>query len=112
MNSKQFQRFLDRDKGCYHCGETVAVAPNHRANRGMGGSKERDTPSNIVVLCSWLNGEIESSATMFHLAKHYGWKVSTWETPSDKPVFDFQTGLWYVLDDDYNRQALSKKETD
>jgi hypothetical protein len=49
MTKKEFQKYLDRDGGCVHCGDTETAVPNHRANRGMGGSRERDVPSNVIV---------------------------------------------------------------
>ena len=42
MNKKRFQKYLDRDGGCVHCGDVETAVPHHRLNRGMGGSKERD----------------------------------------------------------------------
>jgi hypothetical protein len=112
MNKAQFSKFVLRDAGCYHCGKTYAIAPNHRANRGMGGSKERDTPSNIVVLCSYMNGLIESDPRMAQMAREYGWKLRSWEDPLVEPVFDFQTGMWYVLNDDYTRQVFIEGKHD
>jgi hypothetical protein len=103
MNPKQFQKYLDRDKGCVHCGKTEAVAPHHRLNRGMGGSKVRDVPSNIVVLCSLMNGLIESSATYAHSARLAGWKLWSGEEPSQTPLWDAQVGEWVLLGDDYSR---------
>jgi len=107
MNAKEFRKYLDRDKGCLHCGETEAVAPNHRINRQMGGSKARDVPSNIVVLCSAMNNAIESDAQQAKLAKWYGWKLNTWDNPGTKPVYDTQTSLWYVLGDDFSRNMIN-----
>ena len=60
MTPKEFRKYIDRDSWCYHCGQTEAIAPNHRISRGMGGSKVRNVPSNIIVLCSEMNGLIES----------------------------------------------------
>lgn len=97
---------MARDGGCVHCGETEAVAPNHRANRGMGGSKARDVPSNIVVLCSSLNGLIESDDRWARVAKEYGWKLETWQNPAEIPVHDFQTREWYLLNDDFTRKVV------
>lgn len=106
MTPKQFQKFLDRDGGCLHCGEREAVAPNHRANRGMGGSKLRDVPSNVVVLCSVFNGQIESDSKAAQEARKYGWKLSSWQDPKEAPVYDTQTNSWFVLGDDFNRKIV------
>ena len=104
MNAKQFGKFVERDKGCLHCGETEAIAPNHRINRGMGGSKLRDNPSNIVVLCSVVNGLIESDAKWRRQAISWGWKLPSWEDSLYAPVYDFQTFTWWSLDDKFGRK--------
>lgn len=104
MNAKEFRKYLDRDGGCVHCGETEAVAPNHRANRGMGGSKERNVPSNIVVMCSRMNGLIESDTHAALLALGKGWKVRSYDWPAAIPVWDARDGRWYRLNDDYTRE--------
>jgi len=106
MTPKQFRRFLDRDSGCLHCGESEAVSPNHRANRGMGGSKARDVPSNIVVLCSFMNNAIESNAAAAEKAKLYGWKLETWQDPLSEPVYDTQKNEWVLLDNDFRRKVV------
>jgi hypothetical protein len=111
MNAKQFRRYLDRDGGCVHCGETEAVAPHHRANRGAGGSRSRDVPSNIVVLCSYMNGLIESNASAAEAARGKGWKLSSWESPAEVPLWNAIFGEWQLLDDNYgttNTEAISK----
>jgi hypothetical protein len=106
VNGKQFARFLERDGGCLHCGEVEAVAPNHRVNRGMGGSKTRDVPSNIVVLCSLLNGQIEADARWARVAKSYGWKLESWQSPVSEPVYNSLTGEWRLLDDDWGYKVV------
>ena len=111
MTPKQFRRYLDRDQGCLHCGEREAVAPNHRVNRGMGGSKERDVPSNVIVLCSRLNGLIESDSAASQLAKRYGWKLNSWQDPLDTPVFDTQIGEWLLLDNNFSRKVVKRGRT-
>jgi len=111
MNKKEFDRLLDRDSYCLHCGEREAVAPNHRANRGMGGSKERDVPSNLMVLCSRFNGEIESNVHASVVARTYGWKLNTWADPKKEPIFDAISGVWYLLDDDYGRIVAERPLT-
>ena len=103
MTKKQFQKYLDRDGGCVHCGDTQTAVPNHRANRGMGGSKERDVPSNVVVLCSAMNGLIESDSSFAEVARDNGWKLSTGQDPETSPFFDFVAGRWFLADNFYNR---------
>ena len=111
MTPKQFKRLLERDQHrCLHCGETEALAPNHRVNRGMGGSKLRDQPSNYVLICSLLNGQIESDSKAAEMAKRYGWKLSSWENPAEIPVYDTLSGNWFLLDDEFSRKIVSRKE--
>lgn len=112
MTPKQFARFIARDSYCLHCGETEALAPNHRINRGMGGSKTRDNPSNIVVLCSWLNTAIESDSAIRLSAMRYGWKLSSWQQPQQQPVYDMPAGKWYLLDDNFERKLVQLERTD
>jgi hypothetical protein len=101
MSPKEFLKYLRRDGGCIHCGEMETIAPHHRANRGMGGSKARDVPSNIVVMCSAMNTAMESNADVAALARDYGWKLRSFESPADTPVF-FQTrGEWFLLNDSF-----------
>jgi hypothetical protein len=76
----------------------------------MGGSRVRDVPSNLVVLCSTLNGLIESDARWARVAKEYGWKLDTWQDPLIEPVFDFQVNAWFLLDDHYARIETSNIE--
>lgn len=106
VTPKEFRRYLDRDGGCLHCGETEAVAPQHRANRGMGGSKTRDVPSNIIVLCSYMNNAVESTSIAAELAKRYGWKLETWQDPLTEPVFDTLKNQWVLLDDNFGRKVV------
>lgn len=109
MNQKQFQIYLKRDDGCVHCGETEAVSPHHRRNRGMGGSKERDVPSNIIVICSWLNNAMESDDVVANLARHYGWKLRAGDVPRETPIWHYR-GEYRILDDDYGFVVTSEPE--
>jgi hypothetical protein len=103
VNAKEFAKLVARDTYCLHCGEQEAISPNHRANRGMGGSKLRDKPSNLVVLCSELNNLIESDSWHRGQALKYGWKLASWDSPEVMPVFDGVAGVWYLLDNNYGR---------
>lgn len=110
MNKRDFARLVARDGYCLHCGETETVAPNHRANRGMGGSKVADVPSNLVLLCSQLNGLIESDNRYADIARDYGWKVSKWADWRTIPVFDTLKGEWRLLDDDFSYTIVEQVE--
>ena len=101
MNRKKFQKYLDRDGGCVHCGEVETAVPNHRANRGMGGSKIRDVPSNIVVLCAYMNNAIESSSEAAEAALTYGWKLNSWQDPQTTPYWHAVRSEWVYLDDNF-----------
>lgn len=103
MDAKRFKRFLERDGGCIHCGEYDAVAPHHRRNRGMGGSKRLDTPANIITLCSVLNGLLESDVHWARKARDWGWKLGPGQEPATTPVWYPVEGAWFTIDDDYNR---------
>lgn len=106
MTPKQFARYLERDGGCYHCGDVETAIPQHRVNRGMGGSKKRDHPANIIVLCSLVNGLIESNAEWATKARTFGWKLSPWDDPAWVPVFDAVENKWWLLDDGFDRDPL------
>ncbi len=109
MNRKEFDRYLRRDFGrCYHCGiNDDTLVPQHRQGRGMGGSKARHTPSNIITFCSDHNGKIESNAIALLRAKRLGWRLESWQDPRNTPVFCMTTGEWYLLTDDYTRQVYN-----
>lgn len=106
MTKKEFERYLARDNHCYHCGATEALSPNHRANRGHGGSKSAEVASNVVILCSLLNGLIESDAKAAGMAKRFGWKLSRYDNPREMPVYDSVTATWWLFNDDFTRERL------
>lgn len=109
MTKKEFQRFLDRDSYCLHCGlDDDTLVPNHRASRGSGGSKTLNKPSNIVVLCSLMNNLIESDSKAAEIARKYGWKLARWQNPAEEPVFDVIRQEWLILFDDFSRGIASK----
>lgn len=103
MNHKKFQKFIDRDKHCWHCGiDDETLIPQHRSNRGFGGGGN-DSPSNIIVLCATANGLLESDAAFARQGVKYGWKLSRWSDSTTEPVFDAYKGVWAYLDDNYGR---------
>jgi len=108
MTKKEFERYVARDRHCYHCGTTEALAPNHRANRGHGGSKKSEVASNVVILCSLFNGLIESDSKAAALAKKFGWKISRYDNPLEMPVFDAVLGQWFLFDNNYQKSPLLK----
>ncbi|MFJ4286439.1 hypothetical protein ACIPY0_12410 [Paenarthrobacter nicotinovorans] len=111
MNGRQFALYLARDLHCV-CGcvgQEDTLIPQHRINRGMGGSKVLDRPGNVVVMCSEMNGQIESDAIWAAIARDYGWKLERWQTPEDEPFYDVATGKWYLIDNNYNRTETTRK---
>ena len=105
MNPKAFSKFLARDKSCVHCGAfDDTLIPQHRINRGMGGSKLLNKPSNIVVLCSAFNGLIESNAAAAALAMKHGIKLQSWQVPETTPVWYASESAWFLLDNEGNRE--------
>ena len=108
MTPKEFRKYLERDFGrCIHCGVTgETLVPQHRSNRGMGSVKSRNRPSNIVVLCSSFNQEIEQSASAASRARANGWKLSSYQDSLFEPLWDAVDQSWWLLDDDYGRVTL------
>lgn len=91
-------KILKRDNHqCWHCAEVEAVSLQHRRNRQMGGSKLLDRTDNLIVLCSAMNGLIESDSAAANEARDYGWKLSSWDSFS-MPVFNKNEMKWYQLD--------------
>ena len=109
MNKKEFQKYRDRDKACPHCGtDGPELVPQHRQNRGMGGSKERNRPSNIIAFCSIGNGLMESSSGLASLARSYGWKLYVHQDPAKTPVRLWDG--WYLLDDNYGKAKTEEPD--
>jgi hypothetical protein len=77
----------------------------------MGGSKKRNHPANYVLLCSIMNGLIESDHRWANLAKEYGYKLESWEVPETSPVFDSISGNWYLLNNEWEREPWQKPNT-
>jgi hypothetical protein len=108
VTPKQFQKYLDRDKHCYHCGTTDdTLIPQHRAGRGMGGVKSRNNAANIIVLCSFANGMLESCAKFAEAGRQRGWKLASWQDPTATPIYDTINNCWWQLDQNYGRLLLA-----
>jgi hypothetical protein len=106
MTKKEFQKYLARDRGCWHCGSTGDdLIPHHRLNRGMGSKNSKASePSNIIVLCSQANGLLESNAKFAELGRKFGWKLRSHETPTEVAIFGH--GGWWLLNDDFTKDLL------
>jgi hypothetical protein len=107
MKPNEFKKYEARDTHCPHCGIGVPyLVPHHRKNRGMGGSRVLDTPSNILLVCALLNGAMEQQSEVAEDAKRYGWKLESWQDPAVVPVYDAITGFLYRLKDDYSKEYI------
>jgi hypothetical protein len=111
MHPRFFKLILRRDFGrCYHCGVSDdTLIWQHRKNRAMGGSKSADVASNLMTMCSAYNGLIESDAREAERARRLGWKLQSWQDPQTEPVFDFVTGEWFNLDNNFHRYVYDEK---
>jgi len=92
---------------CWHCGTTETLTVQHRANRGHGGRRSADRPSNALLLCWAFNSLIESDADAAQIARANGWKISTHSDPAKVEAFDVTTGQNYLLADDFTRRAVA-----
>ena len=102
MKAAELKKLRARDKDqCWHCGSEEQLTVQHRANRGMGGSRLRDNPSNLILLCWFANFEMEASAVKAEVAKRCGWKLLQTDDPSLVPVFHQPTQTWFLLSDDW-----------
>jgi hypothetical protein len=107
MKPNEFKKYEARDTHCPHCGVGVPyLVPHHRKNRGMGGSKLLDTPSNILLVCALLNGAMEQQSEVAEDAKRFGWKLESWQDPLVIPIYDAITGFLYRLKDDYSKEYI------
>lgn len=108
MTPKEFKKYLQRDLHCLHCGATGDdLVPQHRLNRGFGGKNSKASSSaNIIVFCSYANGLMESNATFADVCRVNGWKLRSWENPSETPVFDYVLQQWFLLNDRFGKTPI------
>jgi len=106
-------RLLKRDGRCWHCGlDDDTLIPQHRINRGMGGSKLLNRASNLIVLCSAANVLMESDSIFRARALFYGWKLERMSVADEMPVYDLGRAEWFLIDDDFNRVSYRMKGND
>lgn len=104
------KRMQERDGyKCVACGTEYDLTPQHRANRGMGGSKRGHGLSNLVTMCRHHNEQLESDPKFAELGRRMGWKVkrNSGPPPSDIAVWSFPELAWFLLADDGSRLRLS-----
>lgn len=107
MKPQDKKKLFARDEEqCWHCGTTEQLTVQHRVNRGMGGSKRRDNAANLILLCWFVNFEMEASSRAAESARRAGWKVDRGATPELTPVFHHPTNAWYLLDDKWNKTVI------
>jgi hypothetical protein len=107
MRPSEFQKYLERDLHCPHCGKSdETLIPGHRRSRGMGGSKARNNHANILVMCSEINGLLESDPVWMETGKRFGWRLNSWEDADIAPIYDVSTGQWSYLDNNLGRYPL------
>lgn len=106
LNAKTRERVYERDQGkCWHCGTDQNLSIQHRANRGMGGSKSRDNAANLILLCWYVNFEMEASDKKARIARVAGWKLSQYDDPTVVPVWHHPSQQWLLLDDAWNARV-------
>lgn len=99
---KRVLRAVDERDGreCVWHGEscgTDTLVPQHRQG-GMGGSKRKHRLSNVIWLCSLLNGHIESDPALAQEARDRGIKISQHDDPRYVPV-TYPHGSAWLTDD-------------
>jgi len=108
LNKRLRELVWHRDAGrCWHCGTTDDLVIHHRANRGMGGSKFLDRPSNCILICNRFNFLMESDLPAARLARDRGLKIKKSDSPLHIRLvrFDFtewlldDRGQWYFMDE-------------
>jgi hypothetical protein len=110
LKAADLKKLQTRDQNqCWHCGSEETITVQHRANRGMGGSKFRDQPSNLILLCWFVNFEMEASSVKAKIAKEYGWKLLSTDNSSAIPVYHYPSATWRLLDDKWGFTTIEGK---
>jgi hypothetical protein len=102
ISAKIRSKIMARDGFCYHCGTNDDLIIHHRKNRGMGGSKLLDTPSNLITICAIFNSLMESDADSAAWAKQCGLKLASWQDSEKVPVYHQTLNRWFRLGDDWS----------
>lgn len=76
----------------------ATLVPQHRQG-GMGGRADKHRLSNVVLICSWLNGIIEADPMWQAQAVDLGFKIADAAEPTREPIRHAAHGL-VLLDDE------------
>ncbi|MDO4919906.1 HNH endonuclease [Kocuria sp.] len=109
MSRQTRERVFERDGYvCVDCGTPYALTVQHRAGRGMGGSKHLDRMSNLLTMCNVHNCLLEESAKYAETGRELGWKLhrNRLVSPADVPVFHRPLRAWFYLEDDGSRMQV------
>ncbi len=104
MPSENIKRVIfARDGGvCWHCGTDEGTTIHHRTNRGSGGDRTKDKtadrPSNLLTLCTYYNGIIESDLTYAREARERGIKLRRYQLATITPVTLYDGSRWILGD--------------
>lgn len=90
---------------CVHCGTMSGLSLQHRAGKGMGGSKLMDGPENLATMCLRSNQKLESDAEFAQHGRIMGWKLSRHQDPSRVPIYYAPDGAFFLLDSEGTRLA-------
>jgi hypothetical protein len=72
----------------------------------MGGSKLLDNPANLILLCWFVNFEMEASDKAARIAEKAGWKISRYNDSLAIPVWHQPSQAWFLLDDAWGRSLV------
>ena len=95
---------------CAHCGATDGLSIQHRANKGMGGSKAREAMANGCILCVMFNVALEQNADDAARARRMGWKISKFDDPEKVPFWHATTQGWRMVFNDGTWRPATRDE--
>lgn len=87
----------------HHPCDPETVVPQHRQG-GMGGGNSKHRLSNVIWLCSRINGLIEDKSDWAEVARKFGVKVKLGQDTTQIKV-TYPDGITYLLDDNGGRHA-------
>lgn len=99
-------------RACAHCGATEGLSIQHRANKGMGGSKVLERKSNGIILDAIYNSALEQHADLAEHARRMGWKISRYDNPAEVPYWHHPTQQWWMADDGGTRRPATLAEVE